>query len=279
MMDIAPGLTEGTYTVLVTVSDVNGSATFSISVNVSPDTAVKPTITTTALPGGTVGTAYPSTTVQATGDPTITWSASGFPAGLTISSSGVILGMPTVNGTFASVIVTAKNKAGTATKTYTIVIAPAAPPAPSAPAAPTLTGPPALTLQAGYVATPVGVYTVTGTEPVTASKTSGNASITWDSKTMMLDITAGLVAGSYPVVLTASNGTAPDAMLTFTLKVTAAPPVPVVPTITGPTTMTLTAGYASVSAGAYTVTGTASPEVTDTPQQRQSQIPSNLSQS
>jgi hypothetical protein len=106
-------------------------------------------------------------------------------------------------------------------------------------AAPVITGPTTMSLTEGYDATSTGVYTISGTAPVTVTKTSGNAKITWNSSTKKLDIDTGLPAGTYPVVLTASNGTLPDATLTFTLTVNEAP---VAPDITGPT---LTAGAVS----------------------------------
>ena len=74
-------------------------------------------ITTTSLPNGTVGTAYPNTTVSATGGTTpYTWSwaaqaGSETPPGLSInSSSGLISGTPSSQGTF-NVTVTVKDSA------------------------------------------------------------------------------------------------------------------------------------------------------------------------
>jgi len=88
-------------------------------------------------------------------------------------------------------------------------------------AAPTISGPTTMTLAAGYPATSTGAYTLTGTPAPTVTKTSGNASIVWNDSTKKLDIAAGLAAGTYPVVLTATSGTS-NATLTFTLTVTAA---------------------------------------------------------
>lgn len=127
--------------------------------------------------------------------------------------------------------------------------------------APSITGPAILTLTEGYSATSTGIYTIMGTAPVTVTKTSGDAKITWDSITKKLDIAEGLTVGSYPVTLTASNGILPDATLTFILTVHAAP---VAPTITGPTAMSLTEGYSATSTGVYTITGTAPVTVTKT---------------
>jgi|GEM_PF-792494 len=58
-------------------------------------------ITTTSLPGGTQGTAYPSTQLGATGGTTpYTWTATGLPSGLSLSSGGVLSGTPSQSGTF-----------------------------------------------------------------------------------------------------------------------------------------------------------------------------------
>jgi hypothetical protein len=93
------------------------------------------------------------------------------------------------------------------------------PPPPPPPAVrPTITGPASMTLQPGYAATRTETYATTGTSPVTVTKQSGNAAITWNNSTKRLDIAAGLPAGKYEVVLRAQN-TAGSATLTFTLTV------------------------------------------------------------
>jgi len=88
-------------------------------------------------------------------------------------------------------------------------------------AAPGITGPTSMTLIKGYAATSTGAYTITGNPAPTVEKLSGNALITWNDTT--LNIAKGLAAGTYHVVLRASNGISPDATLTFTLKVEADP--------------------------------------------------------
>ena len=83
-----------------------------------------PTITTTSLPGGTVGTSY-SQTLAATGIAPITWAitAGSLPSGLTLdTSSGAISGTPTAAGTF-NFTVEATNAAGTMTRDFSITIA------------------------------------------------------------------------------------------------------------------------------------------------------------
>jgi hypothetical protein len=74
-------------------------------------------------------------------------------------------------------------------------------------------------LTVGYAATSSDAFTVTGSPAPSVTKTSGNAAIPWNSGTKKLDIAAGLGAGTYPVTLTATNGTAPDATASFTLTV------------------------------------------------------------
>jgi len=100
--------------------------------------------------------------------------------------------------------------------------------------APTITGPTAKTLQLGYAATYTEKFTVTGalTPEVTVDTTHGEL-ITWNDTYNRLEIAAGLAAGTYPVVLTVDNGIQPNATLTFTLTVSAAP-VPVIEITTQP---------------------------------------------
>jgi len=82
-----------------------------------------PTITTTALLPGTVGTAYNQTLV-ATGDTPITWSLDSgtLPAGLILLGSGAISGTPTTAAT-STFTVKATNAAGNNTKQLSITIA------------------------------------------------------------------------------------------------------------------------------------------------------------
>ncbi|HYA24209.1 MAG TPA: Ig domain-containing protein, partial [Terriglobales bacterium] len=127
--------TTGTSSVTIQATDGAGtpiSRTFTITVNPPPAL----TITTTSLPGGTVNTPYPSSsspggfTLQASfGTPPYTWSivsgTGSLPAGLTLSSSGVISGTPTTVGT-SSFTVQVQDSAtpnpATATRSLSITI-------------------------------------------------------------------------------------------------------------------------------------------------------------
>jgi hypothetical protein len=91
----ATGAGTGTTTVSATLASVSGST----SLTVSPGPL---SITTTALPAGTVGATYSATLAASGGTPPYAWSiASGaLPAGLTVASgTGVISGTPTAAGT------------------------------------------------------------------------------------------------------------------------------------------------------------------------------------
>ncbi len=87
------------------VTDAAGNSASSQTISVTVNSAPKLTITTTSpLPGGTNGAAY-SQTLQATGGvPSYTWSvtAGSLPAGLTLSSAGVISGTPSGASTSTS---------------------------------------------------------------------------------------------------------------------------------------------------------------------------------
>ena len=86
--------------------------------------------------------------------------------------------------------------------------------------APTITGSTSMSEQVGYTAFSTSAFTTTGDPAPRVTKTTGNASITWNDATKKLDIAPGLTAGTYPVTLAAQNGITPDGTFTFTLTVT-----------------------------------------------------------
>jgi len=136
-------------------------------------TGTAPTITTTSLPNGTVGTAY-SQTLQAIGDTPITWSVSAgsLPGGLNLSATtGMISGTPTANGTF-NFTIRAANAVGSDTKALSITIN-------AAPVVNAAT--PVISSQPQYVTVKVGDA---ATLSVTASiSDSGTLSYQWFSNT------------------------------------------------------------------------------------------------
>jgi Putative Ig domain len=113
----------GVYKFAVYATDAAGDmACQAYSVVVNPALA----ITTIQLPGGEVNVTY-SQTISAlggTGSSTFTTSTGTLPPGLTLSTGGVLSGMPTAAGTF-TFTVTATDQAGSsASYTYTVLIYP-----------------------------------------------------------------------------------------------------------------------------------------------------------
>ena len=97
--------TAGTAAVTFTVTDSTKpsalTATAALNLTIAASQSSGLAITTNSLPAGTTGTAY-STSITASGGKTpYTFSATGLPAGLSISASGAISGTPTTAGTAA----------------------------------------------------------------------------------------------------------------------------------------------------------------------------------
>jgi hypothetical protein len=158
-------------------------------------TGTAPAITTTTLPGGTVGLPY-SQALAASGDAPITWTLENgaLPTGLTLAN-GTISGTPTAANTF-NFTVKAANAAGNDTKPLAITIA-------------AVNGgiPPAITT----TALPGGTVGLPYSQALAAS---GDAPITWI-----------LESGALPNGLTLANGTisgTPQTANTYNFTVKAA---------------------------------------------------------
>ena len=136
--------TAGPFMTTVTVTDSdNNTATYEVTITIAPASS-GPTVTTTSLPSGTVGSAYSATLAATGGSTPYTWaqtSGGSLPDGLMLTpGTGVVAGTPTAAGTFGPYVFTvtdAKN-AMAASPSLMIVIA-AAPVAACAPN-PTLRG-------------------------------------------------------------------------------------------------------------------------------------------
>jgi Putative Ig domain len=94
----------GTASATIKVTDSSRpspqSATSALSIKISPTSLA---VTTSSLPGGTAGSPYPSTTLQASGGvPPYSWalSSGNLPAGLTLSAAGAVAGTPSSGGTY-----------------------------------------------------------------------------------------------------------------------------------------------------------------------------------
>ncbi len=104
----------GTSTVNVTVTDAaSGKASQPFSLNILPAAQTLSITTRSLVPGGT-GQIYSQQVTAIGGTPPYSFSASGLPAGLSISMSGLITGTPTQNGLY-SVVVGVSDAAGAKT--------------------------------------------------------------------------------------------------------------------------------------------------------------------
>ena len=174
---------------------------------------------------GTVGTSFTRTfTATGTPAPAIAVTAGKVPDGLVLSSGGVLLGTPTTAGKFDFTL-TAANGAGTPT---TLDVTMAVAPTPVAPVFAD-TAPVAL---AGTVGTGLTrTFTATGTPApavtvVDPAKLPPGTTFANDPATGVPTLSGTpTVAGKFDFMVTATNGTAPDATLQVTVNVTAAPVV------------------------------------------------------
>lgn len=165
------------FTVLVTDSSptpLTVQKTFTITFSLTL------TITTLSLPGGTVGVAYPSTPVVASGGATpYTWSitSGALPPGLQLNSStGAISGTPTASGTNLFTIMVTDANGQTSSTQLSIAVQAAA-------SALTITSPASLTATAGTAFSQ------------TLTATGGSPPYTWS-----------ITNGTLPTGITLSNG-------------------------------------------------------------------------
>jgi subtilisin family serine protease len=182
--------TAGTYNFAISAQNTGGIATKTLSIVVSS----LPTITTSSLPGGTVGTAY-SQALSATGTTPIYWPfyIGSLPTGLSLNSSGVISGTPTTAGTY-NFTVSAQNPVGYGTKSLSIVVS----------SLPTIT---TSSLPGGTVGTAYNqTLNATGTAPIYWSLYSGSL-----PTGLILDAITGAIfgtpttAGTYNFTVSAQN--------------------------------------------------------------------------
>ena len=118
----------GTFSILVTATDSGGTQTSrSYSLTILPNL----TITPATIPNGTVNTAYPVTTLGATGTGSLTWSlaaGNSLPPGLfglttTPSPSAIISGTPTAAGAYKFTVQVKDGTGAQGSVGYTVVIA------------------------------------------------------------------------------------------------------------------------------------------------------------
>ena len=216
---VSPG---GPVTIVATSEGRSGSA--QVTLNPLPLT-----ITTTALPAGTVGVAYSQSLAATGGVRPYSWtiSAGTLPPGTALSSAGVLSGTPTANGDFSFTVRVADAASQSATKALTVSV--------GASLAVTTTSLPSATIGSEYSSQ---LAASGGTTPYTWTITSGTlpAGLTLSS--------AGLVsgtptaAGSSTFIVQVTDGSSRTATRALTLSVSAS---------LGVTTTTLPGGTVSSS--------------------------------
>ncbi len=183
---------------------------------------IAPVITTTSLPQATVGAAY-SQTLGATGSTPMTWSISSGtpPAGVTLSSSGVLSGAPSASGTF-NFTVQASNSAGSDVQALTLTVATSG----SAPIISTATQPPQATVGVSYSFT----FTATGTAPITWTVAGGAlpAGLTLSQSGVLSGTPSA--AGTYSFTVKAANSAGSTSQV-FSMTVTTATTAPAIRTV------------------------------------------------
>jgi hypothetical protein len=140
-------------------------------------------VNTSSLPGGTVGTAYTATLRSSFADPPVSWTSTGaLPDGLTLSTSGVLSGVPTKAGSFSVDFVVTDALDHTASRRLILTVA-------ESPAPIIIDSKlPAGQIGVGYA---YSIRTVSGRAPFTWSLSSGALPVG-----LALDATTGLVSGT-----------------------------------------------------------------------------------
>jgi hypothetical protein len=196
---------------------------FTVTVTSTPN--VPPVITTTSLPAGTVGAAYSASVAATDADVppnTLTFSATGLPAGLAISAAGAITGTPTTAGTSSVTVAVNDGQGGTDSEILQLVVNAAAP----GNRAPTITapGPQTATVGQAYSVNVAANANDPDGDPLTFTATGLPAGITMTA--------AGVASGSptaagvSTVNVTVSDGRGGSASATFQITVAAAPVTP-----------------------------------------------------
>lgn len=164
------------------------------------------TITTTSLPNGTVNSSYSATLASAGGTGTVTWSVSqgNLPAGLTMSSGGVISGTPTASA-LSNFTVSATDSSSppqTKTQALSIMISPVL--------SITTTSLPAGTVGTAYSQ---NIQTSGGTLPISWSVTSGSlpAGLALAGNSIGVGVLSGTptASGSSTFTVTAKDSSTP----------------------------------------------------------------------
>jgi hypothetical protein len=236
---------QGSFTITLQATDANqatGTRTFTITVAPGPLR-----ITTSGqLPAGTLGTAYTLQMAAAGGTPPYTWSATGLPAGLAISSSGLITGTVGTAGALTLVVMVTDSAQppATARSNFQINVTPQALPAITISGLPATAGP---LMQYSVTVAIASAYPVdiTGTavlssSPSDSGPTDGSIQFSGGGKSASFKVNAGTTSTTLAIQTGSVAGT-----VTLTLSQLSAGGTDVTPT-PAPSARTQMAGAAPV---------------------------------
>jgi hypothetical protein len=202
---------EGAASIVVTATNAHGDDSATLAIEVGS----RPAILSSTLLAGTVGVPY-SQALVGSGTPALTWTTvDALPAGLTLGNGGTVSGTPSAE---ESVVfeVTASNEYGSATREISLTVNPVGPVAPSITSAPPGDG----TVGVAYTHT----LAATGTGPISYAVTDGALP---DGLSLLADTISGTPSAASVGVstfeITASNGTAPDDVRSYSVEITEAP--------------------------------------------------------
>jgi large repetitive protein len=198
----------GTSSVVVTLTDGTGFQTtrsYSVTINGPPS------ITTASLPAGETTVAY-SMTMAASGGttPYVSWTVSGgMPAGLSLSTGGVISGTPTASGVFPLNITVIDTAGASASLPFTLTIA----------QGPTITTASLPNGEVGAAYPGVTLAGSGGTAPYTWTSTALPAGLTLNGSTGVISGTPTGPNGTTSVTITIhdSNGATSSKSLSLTI--------------------------------------------------------------
>jgi hypothetical protein len=250
---------EGNFFLTITAANgtpPNAMQLFTLTVQDTAPVLHAPAIISSASTTFTAGTEG-IFTVHTTGVPTATLSLTGTqPSWLSFidntDGTATLAGMPDPGSdpSYAFTITATNGVAPDAMQSFTLFV---------------VDPPPAITSvnNVTFVVGTFGTFTVRTSPPVPTAAVSFTgalpAGITFvpngDGTATVSGTAAVASEGSYPINISASNGTLPDAMQTFTITVQDTPPVPEAPAITSAGTGSFTVG----TAGTFTITATGTP--------------------
>ncbi|WP_062226757.1 Ig-like domain-containing protein [Aureimonas frigidaquae] len=238
-----------TYTAANT-SGTSAPATVTITV---PAIILTPSPASGALPGATVGTAYSQTLTTSGGASPYTYSATGLPPGVILSTGGVLSGTPTAAGSY-TVSVSIADANGTAgSASYTIAVA----------AQPPVANAVSTTVAANSSANPITLSITGGTATSVAVASQPSHGTATASGTSITYTPAPGYFGSDSFTYTAANtsGTSAPATVTITVPAIILTPSPASGALPGATVGTAYSQTLTTSGGAspYTYSATGLP--------------------